>query len=213
MNRLALASAFVLGGTLAVSANTLTFNLNQTFGDGTIPDKPYPAGSPPWVTLVFDDHGGSGSVTMTATANLQLSTEFVSDIFFNTKIAATDIAVSGGWTGMGIVRGPSNDTKADGDGKYDFRFTLPTSGSVDRFDGTESFSVTLTGAGINAMTFDELGLKQGSIGPYLAAAHVQGLDGGASTWLYPGVNVPDGGATAALLGLGMLGLGLFRLRE
>ena len=213
MNRLALASAFVLGGTLAVSANTLTFKLNQTFGDGTIPDKPYPAGSPPWVTLVFDDHGGSGSVTMTASANLQSTTEFISDIFFNSTVDPTDIAVSGGWAGMSIERGPSNSTKADGDGKYDFRFMLPTAGSGDRFDGTESFSVTLTGAGITALTFNDLSLSTGGLGPYQAAVHVQALSGGASTWLYPGTSVPDGGATAALLGLGMLGLGLLRLRE
>jgi hypothetical protein len=76
--------------------------------------------------------------------------------------------------------------KADGDGKYDIQIDF----AGNNFVAGDSITYTITDPGLahplSAADFAYLSKPAGGSGPFYAAAHVQGLSGGNSTWIEPG---------------------------
>lgn len=165
-------------------ASILQGNFTTTFS-GTAP-----VGPAPWVTATVDDHGSSGSVTLTiSTAGLSGS-ENISGFYLNLDTAMN--ATGLGFSYVGSSSGPSatsiqtgtNSFKADGDGKYDILFNFPT-GSGFNAGETVIYNISgipsLTAGSFNFTSDCSQGCGTGS---YYGAAHVQNTGAnGASAWI------------------------------
>ncbi len=176
-----------------VSANTLTFASSMEYSGATPP-----VGAAPWLTATFDDHGTSGSVTLTLAAANLTGNEFASEWDFNIDTALESSVGSllfSEPTKVGAFSNPTIGTianffQADGDGKYDISFGFATSdGASSRFGVGDSATYTITGIPtLTASSFNFLSSPAGGHGPYTTAAHVQGIAVGAgSGW----VTVPE----------------------
>jgi len=179
-------------------AGLLTFNYDNEFSGATAPE-----GSDPWLTAVFnDDPDGNGTVDTAVQLTLSGSgltdAEFVSGWYFNlnpaydpTLLTFSDVDVSD--VGSVSVSNEEPDFyKADGDGKYDFLFTLPESG--DRFTSGDTLVFDIGGiGGLTALDFNYLSAPAGGNGPFLSAAHVQGIgpSNSLSGWINPTGDTPD----------------------
>jgi hypothetical protein len=199
-------------------AATLTFGLDVEFSGGTAP-----AGVVPWITAVFDDSfGGPNTVRLTLSApNLSggASGENVALWHFNfdpgldpTQLVFS--AVSNGASVPNAINTGVNAFMADGDGMFDIQFDFPPppgTGSA-RFTQGEVIVYDLTYISpIDVSSFNEFSDMGGGQGSFLSAAHIQRTPsgGGGSGWI--GV-VPEPG-TAALMGLGLAGLGFASRRR
>ena len=204
---------FVVVGLTALTGSTawgtlITWDANTVFS-GTAP-----AGTPGWLTAQFDDHGSSGSVTLTMTAANLEGTENVASWLFNVDPAinpatltfSAPTLVSGSFdTSDFTVSKGTDGFKADGDGYYDIEIDFPShDGNVDRFTGGDSVSFTITGSSITANSFNFTSSSGGGNGTYTMAAHVQNTPngGGSSCWVAP---VPEP-STLLLLGIACVGL-------
>jgi len=203
------------------SASSITYDFDHEFSSGTPP-----AGAAPWLQAVFSDAGGDTVQLTLRTLNLTGS-EFVSGWYFNLNPAFSTANLSINQSGMGgafdapTISLGTDAFKADGDGKYDILFSFGTAGDdTQRFTSGDSITFTLTGiAGLQASDFNFMSAPAGGHGPYVAAAHVQSIDGAYSGWLDPStttdsgdVKVPDGYLTIVLLGMGCLAVETFRRR-
>ena len=208
LKKLAVSTIVVLivlfGLTVAAKATLITYELGGVFS-GASPTSPIP-----WLTASFNDNGGSGSVTLTLTAGLEVSSEFISQVVFNVAPAfdPSDLTITqatGSPTNTGIVNTNQDKQKVDGDaGKgFDVLINFPSANTGARFDNSDVLTFTITGSDITASSFAYL--STGS-SPNYVAAHVQGipLDGGGTTSGFVGtVPIPP---AVWLLGSGLLGL-------
>ena len=203
------------------AATSIQFDFNHEFSSGTPP-----AGTAPWLRAIFTDVGVDTVSLKISAVNLS-PTEFVSGWYFNLDplMNANNLVFGGPAVNSGAVTSPGIQTgkdkfKADGDGKYDILFSFATSGgATERFTAGDSITFTLSGIlGLTADDFNFLSAPAGGHGPFISAAHVQGIGGGLSGWVDPILiippddtdKVPDGGSTIVLLGVGMLLLGCGR---
>ena len=201
----------LLGLTTSAHAAILTFEHNFEFSGAT-----QPAGAAPWLRATFDDGGGSGSVTLTFTALNLIDQEFVRFTHFNLDPAISPASLSfsaptkvGAFTDPTIATG-TNAFQADGDGLYDILIEFDNSPPANRFGPGEAVTYTITAPGLTANSFNFLSAPAGGSGPFLTAAHVQGIgsSGQFSGWT---TQVPE----PASLGLAALGAlaGLRRQRR
>ena len=117
------------------------------------------------------------------------------------------------------VRG-ANETdssfRGDGGSYFDFKVEWTSSNSANRFDSDFTLaSFTVTGSGISANSFIDLGVGAGnSQGGLYTAAHVQGIGTGQSGWITGNpVIVPlPAGAWMGITGLASVGLFVARRR-
>jgi hypothetical protein len=195
--------ALLLMATTAFEATgaVVTFQASYEFSGGTAP-----TGAPPWLTASFDDHGATGSVTMTLTATNLTGNEFVSGWYLNLSPALNpgDLVFSsptkiGSFTDPTVGLG-ADLFKADGDGSYDILLSFLTSdGLSSRFSAGDSVSYVITGiSSLTASSFDCLGVEESGAGygPFPMAAHVQGIGpDSASGW----VTVPEPACICLLL--------------
>lgn len=185
------------------------YDFNHEFSSGVSPE-----GSPPWLRATVTD-AGANTVTLTlSTVNFSAS-EFVSGWYFNLNPvdSATSLNIVQ-TSSSGVFSSPTIQTgrdafKADGDGKYDMLFSFATSG--DRFATGDSVTFTITGInGLQASDFDFLSAPAGGHGPFVAAAHIQGISSSYSGWVDPTTHttrdspVPDNSATIVLLGISLV---------
>jgi hypothetical protein len=165
--------------------------------------------------LVVQD---GADVDFTLTSNLA-SGEFITGLYgnidpfqlANSIFTNVDASAISGWS----LTGGLDCCKADGDGNFDYAWGFPTSGDV--LEGTDVFSWTFQNISLaDVMQGLSQGGPEGKTG-FNFALRVQGLGAGngGSGWFYstPGTTtVPEPG-TLALLGIGLLGMGLMRRRQ
>jgi MYXO-CTERM domain-containing protein len=198
---LALASAALLLVLAApASALTITYDLDFEFSNASPP-----AGPTPWMTVSIDDSvGGPNDVRITITNVNLTGVEFISEVTLNFDPALDPTQLSFSAVNTSAVASVSFNTgvdafQSDGDGKFDIRLGLPTSGN--RFTAGEAlvFDLSYT-APITAASFDFFSAPGGGQGSFHAAAKVQGigLDGEDSGWIGDGdAPEPAGLALAA----------------
>jgi len=200
-----------LGAFPATSSGSVTITLGTEFSGST-----QPTGT---VDLIFAN-SGTDTVTLTVNNLITDTGSFLSNLYLNFEPEAsvgflvftqsgTDTAPTAG------INLGTNAYKADGDGKYDIKLAFPTSASDDRFTTGESAIFTITGvSGLTADDFYYLSLPDGGHGPFLAAAHIQGLgvDNSLSGFIAP-VPEPTSVATWALLAMCGVGPTCWRRRK
>ena len=202
-------------------AGSVTFELDFTFSGGADP-----SGTAPWLTILIDDHGSAGSVDVHFTSNLITTDEFISEIYLNLNpaIEATDplfmVGTPGGTVIYNDLQLGIDAFKAGGDGRYDLWFKYDVASGTDRFGDTlgDTSDAGFLFPGLVYSDFNFSSSPAGGHGPFLAAAHVQGIQPNCSAWIAPNLNggagagdcvttVPEPATSVLLLsGLVMVGL-------
>jgi hypothetical protein len=188
----------------AAEAADLFYRFDHVFGGQSTP----PAGPGPWLNATFHD-SAPGTVLLTIT-NVGLSQrEFIGSVYFNLN-PADDVnrltfalaSSSGAFDRPKIFLG-ENRFKAAGDGRYDILFSFETDVS-ERFSAGESVTYRITGiSSLVAADFNYLSLPAGGVGPFFAAAHIQGTHPNicGSAWVAPPLALVPEPAAGTLLGL------------
>jgi hypothetical protein len=181
---------------------TLVFDYTQTFSNAVLPDQ---NGTDPYLKATFADQA-DGSVKLTL-ENLT-NNNFVTEWDFNYSGFLDKLSITYFSGEVATVSKGADAFQADGDGKYDIQFMFPNGPPDSRFYGPGDKSVyilTSTQSGFRSGFFDLLSSPSGGSGPFLSAAHIQGIgsDGGLSTWVAP---VPEP-ATMIISALTLIGAG------
>lgn len=196
----------------SLHADTLFFGMNDTFS-GTSP-----SGSTPWITASFNQIN-SNTVSLTMSVANLVNSEFVTEWDFNLNPNKNPVSLSFARTdattvGSSVATG-TNAFKADGDGFYDISFTFPTANS-NRFSagtGPVSYNISSTNP-LSAADFNFLSAPGGGAGPFLSAAHIQGIGADSlSGWIDPTVAVPEPYTYLVLASFLLLALSLYRIRD
>jgi hypothetical protein len=159
-----------------------------------------------------------GAVDVKITS-LLVGTESLNDLYLNLNVAYDPTSLSfaklggtGSFTDPTISLG-TNAFKADGDGSYDILFDFIPPGPGIRFDNADTVTYRITRTGLVEEDFNTLSQPPtGGHGPFLAAAHIQGIAPNDGSGFIAPNGVPDGGTTVMLLGTALACLGALRRR-
>jgi PEP-CTERM motif len=217
------ALSLLSGGAAQAAIFEIDFTTSGAFNANSSHVPTSPGLNTVFATALFDDNGGSGSVTLTMSVLNNLSAgAYVNDWFFNVSSApltSVTFVPGGGATAATTVSFTADCCKADGTGgDFDLRFQFPTNSPGELAQGHTSV-YNLVGANITANSFNSFSVNAGTGGPYLSALHVQGY--GDSAWIGAkqggdggggGAQIPEP-ATLALMGLGLFGIAATRRRR
>lgn len=191
-----------------------------------------PGSADPWLTVTLVDVSNRATdpaatadyVRVTVGSNL-LGSEFFSKVFLeiHPKFADASLALPGLTTGLGLYEAPvitvgANEFNAGGgfgvliprggwdpsEAHIELNFTTSNSGGgIKRFNNSDEHTFVIGYDGPESMVAENLQLLQAMDDPqYYAAAHIQGIAGGQSSWV---TSVPEP-STALLAAFGMFGL-------
>jgi hypothetical protein len=169
------------------------------------------------MTALFQD-AGPGQVDLTVTAVNLDANNSVNSLFFclNPLLDAKDLVFTqtdppGG--AQGVVSLGNDSFKVGGGGKFDIDMSFGPTPAFDNGDMTHFTISGISGLTVNDFLFQETAsaghsqcYAQGSL---LTLDSVVIVDGSLNRDDGPNVSVPDGGATAGLLAMGLAGVGLF----
>jgi len=201
----------VFGLATSPAQATLTYTLNTVFNGAS------PTSSAPWLTATFDDHGSSGSVTLTLTSSLEVASEFIGEVAFNLNpnlipsslIGVYDSVNSTGPAATSVGVGVNTENLLGGGAAgfgFDFQGSFPLPGNAPRFYGTDIVIYTITGVGLTEEDFAYT--NTGSAAAHVAA-HIQGIPlvtGGTTSGAIKDGNPVPIPAAVWLFGTGLLGL-------
>jgi len=200
-------------------ANAATITLNF---DKTLPGKPIPTSPTPWLKAVFEDTSNR-VVTLTLSAPNLNKDEFVTAWDFNFNIDATKLTIAPNVFAPTLDKNSWLTLKTDSQAftvasfKFDAGIDFADSNGkgITRFtdDQTATFTITSSLANFGASSLFDLNLL-GS--PSASIAHIQGMSGGQSTYVYDApsyaVATPEPG-TMLLMGVGAAGAAWMRRRR
>jgi hypothetical protein len=213
-------TAFVIVlGPASASATVLIYGLDTEFSGGTAP-----AGTPPWVTVILNDFGGTGSVELDITGTNLTSDENLYILMLNLDplLDPNDLTFTFNSKSRVALDAPTISTgvdafTADGDGKYDIQFEFASGGPPATFVNNDWINYTISGIpSLTVSSFNYLSAPHGGHGPFKIAAHIQNTGGGEeSGWVTDitgGSEVPEP-STIALLAFGSIALAGYGIRR
>lgn len=193
----------------------------QVFDLGTVLNGTPPASNPPWITATFATLF-PGSVSLTLSSHLTITSEFIGEIGLNLRPdlspASLLFSQSSGPAFSSVNQPVNQDTLrlvgggSLGDG-FDLMIDWP-GGSLQRFDAEDVVTLTITAPNLVAEDFLYYNNLGGQPGPALIGAHVQGIPaaGGQTTSSTIMQTIPEPTTATLLLG-GLALLALSRTRH
>jgi hypothetical protein len=176
---LGLATAFMVFG-IAAQASALQYVLNDSFGAVPVSGD-----------IVVDiTDAGLDTVTVSIDLTALNSDEFIKELYLNTNTAVT--GYTDGASSIDAINYLPASNKADGDGFHDLLVEF-SKDNGDRMTGGAVYSFTLTGIGLDASDFDDLGTDSVT-GQFHAVAknNTTGTDTNGSDWVGDGGNpIPE----------------------
>jgi hypothetical protein len=163
----------------AANAASVTVDMDYEFSGATMPSSPLK------VTI---SESAPDTLTYTLDASALTAKEHVKEFYFNLNPFLTPLTwdltdTTAAWSSYG----EGLDTfKADGDGFFDYRLVFDSSNSGNRLTGTEIYSFSITGTGLDITDIVSKSTASGNakvIGGFYLAAHVGGIadgNGGSS---------------------------------
>ena len=192
----------------------------QVFDLGTVLNGSPPASTSPWITATFTTIS-PGTVTLTLTSHLNVTSEFISEIGLNLRPGISPASLlfstnsNSGPAFTSINQKANQDTvKLAGSGSLgaglDLAIDWPSGSTLQRFDANDVVTLTITGPStLVAEDFNYYNNLGGQPGPVIIGAHVQGIPvaGGGTTSSAIMQTIPEPGTAALLLaGLALLGI-------
>ena len=175
------------------SANSFIFN--------------YDYAGQPWLQAQFTD-GAAGQVTLTLTA--LSSTETINGLYFNlipslssSSLVFNPLSSGGGGFDNPTIQTGTDAFKVDGAGKFDIKFSFQNNTLAQ---GTAVFNISGI-SGLTAADFLSVSTETAGSGGSTDSSAIVATSTGTPVVVLDGVTpvpVPDGFATAILLGVGML---------
>ncbi len=182
----------------------------QVFDLGTVLNGAPPTSGAPWITAIFTTLF-PGTVTLTLSSHLTVSSEFISEIALNLRSnlspATLVFTQTSGPAFSSLNQPPNQDSvKLAGSGSQgvglDLAIDWPSGGTLQRFDASDVVTFTITGpATLAAEDFFYHNNVGGNPGSVIIGAHVQGIlaTGGGTTSAAVMQTIPEPSAAALLL--------------
>jgi hypothetical protein len=190
----------------------LIFSLGSTFNGST------PTSTPPWLTADFANTATPGTVQLTLTSSLNVSSEFMTQVAFNvdptilpSSLTITPVSCVT-CTLPTVANTTDNAQNLPGGGAQGMGFDVLVSfatAAAGRFNGTDVATFTLASTGLTENSFNFTNSADG----LRIAAHVQGIPcvisptcpEGTTSGAITEAPEPD---SLALLGAGLLAIGI-----
>src|SRR5690242_3168103 len=177
------ALSLLSGGAAQAALFEIDFTTSGAFNGNASHVPASPGSNTVFATAIFDDHGGSGSVTLTMSVlNNLTGGAYVNDWYFNVSSAPLNSVtfVPGGTAATGVSF-TADCCKADGTGgNFDLRFQFPTNNPGELAQGHTSV-YNLVGAGITANSFNAFSAGAGPVAPSFARFIFRGTGIAAGT--------------------------------